>query len=62
MEGIKKIVWLRKLLNEIGNIKLVITIVFYMTMSIASKWLEIIFFMLGQNISKATRENIIGRN
>lgn len=62
MEGIKKVVWLRKLLNEFGNRKLGTTIVFYMTMSIASKWLEIIFFMLGQKILKATTENIIGRN
>jgi hypothetical protein len=62
MEGIKKVVWLKKFLNEIENIKLGTTIVFYMKMSIASKWLEIIFFMLGQNILKTTRENIIGRN
>jgi hypothetical protein len=50
------------LLNEIGNINLRTTIVFYMTMSIASKWLESIFFMLGKNILKDNRENIIGKN
>ncbi len=62
MERIKKFVCLKMLLNEIGNINLRTTIVFYMTMSIASKWLESIFFMLGKNILKDNRENIIGKN